>query len=110
MRHEFASAAVVVMLSSLKIYVMAQAASDLIEHDTPAFDAVVPIISQLLKAEMAERKVRSIAYQIKAARFPVYKDLVGFNFASSEVNEAMIRHCIAATSFKRLAAVRCALR
>ena len=50
-----------------------------------------PILSQLLKAEMAEREVRSIAYQIKAARFPAYKDLAGFDFAASEVNEALVR-------------------
>jgi DNA replication protein DnaC len=35
--------------------------------------------------------VRSIAYQIKAARFPTYKDLAGFDFAASEVNEALVR-------------------
>jgi DNA replication protein DnaC len=40
---------------------------------------------------MAEREVRSIAYQIKAARFPAYKDLAGFDFTSSEVNEATVR-------------------
>ncbi len=51
----------------------------------------LPILSQLLKAEMAEREVRSISYQIKAARFPAYKDLVGFDFAASEMNEAMVR-------------------
>src|SRR3546814_14916909 len=70
---------------------MAQAAGDLIEQGAPAFDAAVPILSQLLKAEMSEREVRSIAYQIKAARFPAYKDLAGFDFAVSEVNEALVR-------------------
>ena len=91
MRHDPASAAVVVMLRALKMYGMAQAVSDLTEQGAPAFDAAVPILSQLLKAELAEREVRSIAYQIKAARFPAYKDLAGFDFASSEVNEAMVR-------------------
>ena len=91
MRHDPASAAVVVMLRSLKMYGMAQAVGELIEQGAPAFDAAVPILSQLLKAELAEREVRSIAYQIKAAKFPAYKDLVGFDFASSEVNEAMVR-------------------
>ena len=28
---------------------------------------------------------------LKAARFPVYKDLSGFDFASSETNEALVR-------------------
>jgi hypothetical protein len=35
------------------------------------------MLSQLLKAEMAEREVRSIAYHMKTARFPAYKDLSG---------------------------------
>jgi len=70
---------------------IARAASDLIEQGAPAFTAAVPILLQLLKAELAEREVRSIAYQIKAARFPAYKDLTGFDFASSEINEAMVR-------------------
>jgi DNA replication protein DnaC len=90
-RHDPASAAVVVMLRSLKMYGMAQAVSDLTEQGAPAFDTAVPILSQLLKAELAEREVRSIAYQIKAARFPAYKDLTGFDFTSSEVAEALVR-------------------
>jgi ATP-dependent 26S proteasome regulatory subunit len=36
-----------------------------------------------------------VSYQIKAARFPAYKYLAGFDFAASEVNEALVRqlHC-----------------
>lgn len=91
MRHDPASAAIVIMLRSLRMYGMAQAVADLLEQGSPAFDAAVPILSQLLKAETAEREVRSVAYQIKTARFPTYKDLTGFDFASSEVNEALVR-------------------
>lgn len=91
MRHDPASAAVVVMLRSLKMYGMAQAVGEMIEQGAPAFEAAVPILAQLLKAEMAEREVRSIAYQIKAAHFPAYKDLAGFDFTVSEINEALVR-------------------
>src|SRR5919112_5859090 len=91
MRHDPASGAVVIMLRSLKMYGMAQAVTDLIEQGAPAFERTVPILSQLLKAEVAEREVRSIAYHMKAARFPAYKDLAGFDFAASEVNEATVR-------------------
>ena len=77
MRHDPAGAAIVIMLRSLKMPGMAQAVGDLIEQGAPAFDAAVPMLSQLLKAEMAEREVRSIAYHTKAARFPAYKDLSG---------------------------------
>src|ERR1700675_1306579 len=69
---------------------MAQAVGELTEQGSPAFEAAVPILSQLLKAETADREVRSTAYQLKAARFPNYRDLTGFDFASSEVNEALV--------------------
>jgi len=49
------------------------------------------MLAQLLKAEVAEREVRSIAYHMKAARVPAYKDLSGFDFAASEINEATVR-------------------
>jgi DNA replication protein DnaC len=91
MRHDPASAAIVIMLRGLKMYGMAQAVGELMEQGAPAFDAAVPILSQLLKAETAEREVRSISYQIKAARFPAYKDLAGFDFASGEISEVLVR-------------------
>jgi len=81
MRHDPAAGAIVIMLRSLKMYGMAQAVDDFIEQGAPAFEAAIPILSQLLKAELAEREVRSIAYHMKAARFPAYKDLSGFDFA-----------------------------
>lgn len=91
MRHDPASGALVILLRSLKMYGMAQAVDELAQQGAPAFEAAIPILSQLLKAETAEREVRSMAYQLKAARFPAYRDLAGFDFASSEVNEALVR-------------------
>jgi DNA replication protein DnaC len=91
MRHDPASGAIIIMLRSLKMHGMAQAVMDLMEQGAPAFDAAVPMLAQLLKAEVAEREVRSIAYHMKAARFPAYKDLSGFDFAASEINEATVR-------------------
>ena len=91
MRHDPASGAIVVMLRSLKMHGMAQAVTDLMAQGSPAFEAAVPMLSQLLKAETAEREVRSVAYQLKVARFPAYRDLAGFDFASSEINEALVR-------------------
>jgi DNA replication protein DnaC len=91
MRHNPAAGAAVIMLRSLKMHGMAQAAGELTEQGSPAFEAALPILSQLLKAETADREVRSTAYQLKVARFPNYRDLAGFDFASSEVNEALVR-------------------
>ncbi|AOX19921.1 IS21-like element helper ATPase IstB [Kozakia baliensis] len=91
MRHDPAAAAITIMLRSLKMHGMAQATTELTEQGAPAFQSAIPVLSQLLKAEIAEREVRSIAYQLKAARFPTYKDLAGFDFSSSEANEALVR-------------------
>jgi len=91
MRHDPAAGALVIMLRSLKMHGMAQAVDELAQQGAPAFEAAIPVLSQLLKAETAEREVRSMAYQLKAARFPAYRDLAGFDFASSEVNEALVR-------------------
>jgi DNA replication protein DnaC len=91
MRHNPAAGAVVIMARAPSMHGMAQAVGELTEQGSPAFEAAVPILSQLLKAETADREVRSTAYQLKAARFPNYRDLASFDFANSEVNEALAR-------------------
>lgn len=91
MRHNPASGAIVIMLRQLKMHGMAHAVGDLTEQGSPAFEAAIPILSQLLKAKTAEREVRSTSYQLKSARFPAYRDLNGFDFASSESNEALMQ-------------------
>jgi DNA replication protein DnaC len=91
MRHDPAGASIVIMLRSLKLYGMSNAVEDLVAQGGPAFEAATPMLSQLLKAEIAEREVRSITYQTKVARFPSYKDLAGFEFKSSDINEATVK-------------------
>jgi len=48
-------------------------------------------VKQLIASEMAERTVRSIAYQMGAARFPMHRDLSGFDFSQARVDEALVR-------------------
>jgi len=87
MQHE----AMITTLKSIKLYGMAQAVDELASQGSPAYQSAQEMLSTLLKAEMAEREVRSIAYQMKASRFPVYRDLASFDFSQSVVNEALIR-------------------
>ena len=49
------------------------------------------ILLDLLEAELAERKAKSIRYQMGLAKFPVNKDLDRFDFNSSPVDEMQIR-------------------
>lgn len=78
-------------MKSLQLYGMAQAIEDLAEQRSPAYQQAEPILSTLLKAEVAEREVRSINYQMKAARFPAHRDLASFKFEDSAVDEALVR-------------------
>jgi DNA replication protein DnaC len=87
MQHE----AMMTSLKAIKLYGMAQAVDELARQGSPAYRNAQEMLGTLIKAEMAEREVRSISYQMKAARFPAYRDLASFDFSQSEANEALIR-------------------
>jgi DNA replication protein DnaC len=48
------------------------------------------LIEHLLQAEYADRHVRSVHYQLHSAKFPVHRDLAGFDFSQSKVEESLI--------------------
>jgi DNA replication protein DnaC len=83
--------ALLAMLKQLKLYGMRQSVQDLSLQNAPAWQHAQPMLETLLKAEVADREVRSVAYQMSAARFPAYRDLYGFNFAESEVDERLVQ-------------------
>lgn len=60
-------------------------------YPSTTFDAIVPILSLLSKAEPAEREVRCIACHMKAVRFPACKDISGVDFTSGEINASTAR-------------------
>lgn len=82
--------AMITTLKSLKLFGMAETIGNLSEQGSPAYQQAIPILETLLKAEVAEREVRSINYQMKVARFPAYRDLAGFDFSESQVDEALV--------------------
>jgi DNA replication protein DnaC len=49
------------------------------------------IIGELLAAEIAEKQARSIKYQLTLAKLPLAKDLDGFTFAQTPINESLVR-------------------
>jgi DNA replication protein DnaC len=49
------------------------------------------LIEHLLQAEDVDRHMRSIAHQMKAARFPVHRDLAGFDFEVSQVDKGLVQ-------------------
>jgi len=78
-------------LKSLKLYGMAQSWSEVTAKARMMALEPEQFMQELLKSEIAERGVRTIAYQMSTARFPVHRDFNGFNFAESKVNESLVR-------------------
>jgi DNA replication protein DnaC len=85
------SDALITTLKTLKLFGMADTIAHLAEQASPAYQQALPILDTLLKAEVAEREVRSINYQMSVARFPAYRDLTSFEFTENQVDEALVR-------------------
>lgn len=78
-------------LKALRLHGMAAAWEDLIEQGGSAsMDSSKWLIEHLLQAEDTNRAMRSVAHQMRAARFPLHRDLAGFDFNASPVDEALI--------------------
>ena len=79
-------------LKSLRLNGMASAWADLMEQDGGStIQSSRWLIEHLLQAEDVDRHMRSIAHQMKAARFPIHRDLAGFDFEVSQVDKALIK-------------------
>ena len=56
------------------------------------------VVGELLKAEIAEKRARSIKYQITIARLPLAKELADFEFDDTPINQPLVRD-LATASF-----------
>jgi len=75
----------------LKLFGMAATYDEVVVQGIRRNHTIDEILANLCRAEEAERKVRSIRYQMGIAHFPVRKDLDYFKFNESPVNEPLIR-------------------
>lgn len=76
---------------ALKLYGMAQCWPEMVAKMHHSDLAPERLMAELLAAETAERAVKSLAHQMRQARFPAHRDLAGFDFGQSRVDEALIR-------------------
>lgn len=78
-------------LKGLRLYGMATRYAEWVQ--TGGASAVEPaegLLRDLIAAEKTDRAIRSIAYQMRAAKFPIHRDLAGFDFKQSKVDQAQI--------------------
>ena len=85
-------------LKALRLHGMASAWSDLMAQGATATESSRWLIEHLLQAENTDRAMRSVSYQMNAAKFPVHRDLAGFDFAVSPVDQPLVRE-LATLSF-----------
>lgn len=81
-------------LKALKLQGMAECYADLKSQGACGATASLAssewLLQHLLQAEASDRGIRSIRYQINAAKFPAHRHLLGFDFSQSKVDESLI--------------------
>ena len=85
-------------LKELRLHGMSSAWKDLMDQGTTSTDSSRWLIEHLLQAEHTDRAMRSVSHQMNAAKFPVHRDLAGFSFESSTVDQNLIKQ-LATLSF-----------
>lgn len=83
---------VTVELRELRLHGMAAAWEEILGQGKSAgVDTSGWLIEHLLQAEHTDRAMRSVKHQMSAAKFPVHRDLAGFDFAASRVDEQLVK-------------------
>jgi DNA replication protein DnaC len=86
-------------LKTLHLYGMAEAWAE-IQTETPRQPKVSAevLLRRLLQAETTERQARSLRYQLNAAKFPIHRDFVNFNWQETPLSQSHIEQ-LASTEF-----------
>lgn len=84
-------------LKTLHLYGMAEAWAE-IQAEAPRQPPVSAEVAlrRLLQAEMTERQTRSLRYQLNAAKFPIHRDFVNFNWQETPLSQAHIEQLASA--------------
>jgi DNA replication protein DnaC len=80
--------ALIDQLTALRLHGVAACAQDLLTARKPP--SVTTAIKQLIDAETVERRVRSIQYQMRIAKFPHHKDFATFDYGAATVAQTQI--------------------
>jgi DNA replication protein DnaC len=82
---------VLAMMGELKLYGMKNAYDEILATTLKRQHEPQRFAGELLKAELSEKQARSIKYQLTIARLPLAKDIDGFTFADTPVNQGLVR-------------------
>ena len=77
-------------LKHLRLYGMAACYAEGLEQGALERTPATALLTQLVQAEAADRATRSMRYQMHVARFPMHRDLAGFDFEQAKVDRRQI--------------------
>ena len=81
-------------LKELRLHGMASAWQELTTHEAEKTDVGIQtsrwLVEHLLQAEHEQRAFASVRHQMKAAKFPLHRDLAGFDFEGVKVDKKLV--------------------
>ena len=81
----------ITVFKSLRLHGMATGYAEVVQNSSSLeVQGSEWLLRHLVRAEQADRGLRSIRYQMHAARFPMHRDLAGFEFEQSKVDRRQI--------------------
>ena len=81
---------VITELKALRLHGMAATWAELGEQNNGELERSRWLIEHMLKAEASDRTTRSVSHQMSTAKFPVHRDLAGFDFDVSPVDRKLV--------------------
>lgn len=84
-------------LKALQLYGMATAWGELQAEKPRQVHRPETWMERLLLAEQTDRQLRTLRYQLKAARFPIHRDLVAFEWTDTPLQQAQIEQLTTST-------------
>ena len=79
------------LMTQLKLHGMRAAYDEVMTVGIKRRHEPLRILGDLLAAEIAEKRARSIKYQLTIAKLPLSKDVDDFDFTGTPVNQSLIR-------------------
>lgn len=92
----------IAQLKALQLYGMAAAWSELHAERPRQPPAPEAWLARLIEAEQQDRQTRSLRYQLKAAKFPIHRDLATFDWTETPLPQSQIEQ-LASCSFMETA-------
>jgi|SRR5674476_323996 len=83
---------IISQFKALKLHGMAECYAEIQAQDPASVTESTGLLNQLLVAEATDRSIRAIRYQMSSAKFPIHRDLLGFDFGQSKVDQQLVNN------------------